>query len=782
MIQQRRTRQHGAPISERLRRCRRIAGVAVLAASSALTPAAGPPTITSLAALHSLTNGEAAKSIPVAFEATVTYHIPDSVGLFVQDGGYAIYADVPLNAVLTPGDRVLVRGTTHSGFRPEIEAASVTVLRHGTLPPPVPVSYAQLVRGDFDCLRVSVRAEVRSADLVTYGKVANVFLKLQMDGGAIDAIINSSDGDMLEKLRGAEVEVAGSTSGIFDSKQQLTGIILKVPAISDVKILEQARGGPDALPFTPMDEILAHSDVRDISQRVRVEGTITYYLPGAAVVLQNGKKSLWIETKEEQPLTIGDWATASGYPAVRNGVLTLAGAEVDDSHRRSPLTPQQVGWDDLYAGTNAFNLITTEGQVVKESREEYQDEYLLTTDGHLFPVLYRHIDEDLGFTLPPMKEVPVGATVRVTGVTSVSYGSNPFEGPAGFDVLLRSFDDIQVVARPSWRNEHNLTRLVEILLAVIFITGIWVIWSERRAHLRDAARADIERQRAKILEDINNSRPLAEILESINDLVAARMGGVPCWIRVKDGATLGNFPSENARAALRVVEEPIPSRSGAALGAICAAFGPHIRPAAVETAALAQAAGLSRLAIETSRLYSDLVHRSEFDLLTDIHNRFSFEKQIETAIETARQSAGIFGLLYIDLDDFKQVNDRFGHHAGDLYLQEIALRMKHQLRPDDILARLGGDEFAAILPHVRGRADVEEIALRLEHCFEQPFTWEGSSLRGTVSAGISLYPADGTTRDSLLTAADAAMYAIKQTRSAIGRGPAGSDRPLVPGD
>ena len=764
MIHRRGTRQHGTRILAWFRFCGRIpGGLALVAASSALALAAAPDTITSLAALHSLTNDEAAQSIPVAFEATVTYHIPGSIGLFVQDGGFAIYADAPENVTLTPGDRVLVRGKTAPGFRPDIEAESVTVLGHGAVPAPVPASYTRLVRGDFDCLRVTVRGKVRSADLVTYGKVANLYLELLMDGGPVDAIIDSSDSSMLGKLPGTEVEVTGSAAAIFDSKSQLTGILLKVPAISDLKVLQEAPSSPDALPFTPLDEILGHSYVRDLSERVRVEGTITYYLPGAALVLQDGARSLWIETKNEQPLTIGDRATASGYPAVRNGVLSLANAEVEDSYQRSPLTPQRVGWDELYSGTNAFNLISTEGQLVKEGREEYQDEYLLTTGGHLFTVLYRHIDEDLGFELPPMKQIPVGATVRVTGITSVSYGSNPFEGPAGFDVLLRSFDDIEVVAKPSWRNVHNLTRLVGILLAVIFIIGIGVIWTERQARLRHATTANLERRRGKILEDINNSQPLAEILENINELVSARLGGAPCWIQVKDGATLGNFLSENSRAGLRVVEEPILSRSGPALGAICAVLGPHTRPGTVETESLMQAAGLAKLAIETSRLYSDLVHRSEFDLLTDIQNRFSFEKQIEAAIEAARQSAGIFGLLYIDLDDFKQVNDQFGHHTGDLYLQEVALRMKRQLRPGDILARLGGDEFAVILPNIRGRADVEEITLRLERCFEQPFTWEGCTVNGTASIGIAIYPADGTTRDSLLSAADAAMYVAKQT-------------------
>jgi diguanylate cyclase (GGDEF)-like protein len=173
---------------------------------------------------------------------------------------------------------------------------------------------------------------------------------------------------------------------------------------------------------------------------------------------------------------------------------------------------------------------------------------------------------------------------------------------------------------------------------------------------------------------------------------------------------------------------------------------------------------LAALAIETRRLYSDLLRRSEFDLLTDIHNRFSMEKQLDAQIEEARQKAGIFGLVYIDLDDFKQVNDSYGHQAGDLYLQEVALRMKRQLRSHDTLARLGGDEFAALLPMVRNRADVEEIAQRLEDCFNEPFVIDGQLLRGSASVGFALYPEDGATRDSLLDASDAAMYVAKKER------------------
>jgi len=102
--------------------------------------------------------------------------------------------------------------------------------------------------------------------------------------------------------------------------------------------------------------------------------------------------------------------------------------------------------------------------------------------------------------------------------------------------------------------------------------------------------------------------------------------------------------------------------------------------------------------------------------------------------------------------------------VGDLYLQEVSRRMKRQLRAGDLLARLGGDEFAVVVPMVHGRADVDEIAGRLEHCFDVPFAVEGHVLEGTASVGMALYPQDGSTKDSLLSAADAAMYVKKNSK------------------
>ncbi|MFZ0303096.1 MAG: GGDEF domain-containing protein [Terracidiphilus sp.] len=726
---------------------------------------AAPATITSLAALKKLTNDQAAQSIPVAFEATVTYYSKGDLDMFVEDGGLAIYVEAPTTLDLAPGDRVVVKGKTRGSFRPDILADSVTRIGHGPLPKPVAADYRHLIRADLDCMRVSVTGQVRSADMVSYSRVVELYLEVLVDGGIVDVAIATKDGSMSRKLLDSEISVTGSASGKFDSKNQLTGVVIEVPSIDGLKILKPAASNPDSLPFTPMDEILEHAYVIDQTERVRVEGTITYYLPGSAVVLQNGTKSLWIETRDAQPMTIGDKATASGLPAVRDNLLTLTHAEVEDNHVRAPVAPAAVGWDQLSSGTDAFNLISIEGQVVKESREGPQDEYVLTTGGHVFSVRYRHPEQDLAISLPPMKQIPVGATVRVTGISSVSYGSNPFEGPVGFDVLLRSFDDIVVLAEPGWLNVRNLTTLVAVLILVIFIFGLRVVWTERKARHHNATMAYIERRRGKILEDINNSKPLAEILENITELVSTRLGGAPCWIEVENGAMLGNHLSSEVLTGFRVAKHRVVGRSGTHLGAIFAVFDRRSQPGRDETEALTQAAGLASLAIETSHLYADLVHRSEFDLLTDVENRFSFDRHLENAIFAARQSAGVFGLLYVDLNDFKQVNDNYGHRTGDLYLQQVALRMKRQLRPGDVLARLGGDEFAALIQDVPNGATAREVAQRLEHCFDELFECGGVAVQGSASIGIAMYPAEGTTKDSLLSAADASMYVVKQTRT-----------------
>ncbi len=323
---------------------------------------------------------------------------------------------------------------------------------------------------------------------------------------------------------------------------------------------------------------------------------------------------------------------------------------------------------------------------------------------------------------------------------------------------------IAVLTPPSILSANSSAWSFAAVMLAALLGGMRGWYLEYRNRRSIAALAYLEQRRARILEEINHSRPLAGILERITEMVSMRLNGAACWCHVTEGATLGNPPAELSVASLRTVEVPITARSGPPLGSLFAAFDARIWPCPEEQETLAMAAALATLAIETSRLYADLVHRSQFDALTDVENRFVMEKKLAETIEAARQAASIFGLIYIDLNRFKRVNDVYGHMVGDLFLQEMAQRMKRQLRPGDTLARLGGDEFAVLVPVVHNREEVEKISARLESCFDEPFVTEGCVLRGSASIGIALYPEDAETVETLVNAADASMYVAKCTQ------------------
>ncbi|MGC1422006.1 MAG: GGDEF domain-containing protein [Terracidiphilus sp.] len=759
-------------------------GLALFATSPFMHGAAVPEgtqqPLTSLRAIHALTNSQASHQLPVSFEATVTYYRGYERTLFVQDGDQAIYVQPIAPAQLgqlSVGDRVLIKGTTHESFRPIISATSLSVLNRGSLPASVPATFDQLIRSEFDCRLVTVHGTVRSIDLVQSSDRPSISVQLRTDGGPIAAVIDSDNVDGLKNMLDAEVEFTGAASGRFDGKMQITGILLHASSVSAIKVLKAAPRDPWDLPITPMDEIFRGYRVQNLTQRVRVRGTITYYEPGSAVVLQDGLKSLWIMTASIAPLRIGDQAEATGFPDVHDGFLALTHGEVIDRQVSTPIAPRLVTWTELATSHHLFDLVSAEAQVLAENRSAAQDEYVLTAGGNLFSAIYRlPPPRSLQTTaLPAFKHLVLGSTVRVAGICIMG-DSNPFDTQVPFKLLMRTTDDIISVGAPPWVSVGNLVRVVVVLLAMVLIVGVWG-WVLRMkvqnqtvtitTHAETEARIErhntqLEVKRSRILEDINSSRPMPELIDAVTEMVAFSLDFPFCWCEMPDGARLGNAPS-NAQG-LRTIRLDIPARAGGSLGTLFAATEAGEPRPHDEASAMEAGIRLATLAIETRKLYKDLVYRSEFDLLTDIHNRFSLDRYLEQLIEKAKEEGSIFGLVYIDLDEFKQVNDFYGHHVGDLYLQEVSMRMKRQLRSGDMLARLGGDEFAALAPVVRSRAAIEEIAQRLERCFDAPFAVEGYVLRGGASVGVALYPDDGTTPDGLLSSADAAMYVAKHTK------------------
>lgn len=167
---------------------------------------------------------------------------------------------------------------------------------------------------------------------------------------------------------------------------------------------------------------------------------------------------------------------------------------------------------------------------------------------------------------------------------------------------------------------------------------------------------------------------------------------------------------------------------------------------------------LYKAATEFGRLQEERALR---DPLTGLSNRRLLEDRIEHGIAHAVRDGRKMTLMYMDLDGFKQVNDRHGHLYGDRLLMAIAQRLQENKRQEDTLARVGGDEFILLLPHIANKNDVIKSATRILEAIEAPFDIDGIELNTTASIGIAFYPDDAHDRASLIAAADNALYAAK---------------------
>ncbi len=155
-------------------------------------------------------------------------------------------------------------------------------------------------------------------------------------------------------------------------------------------------------------------------------------------------------------------------------------------------------------------------------------------------------------------------------------------------------------------------------------------------------------------------------------------------------------------------------------------------------------------------------HQALHDVLTGLPNRAAFEQAAAAAIIEAQKHGGTLALALLDLDGFKHVNDTLGHAAGDVLLQQVAVRLRDCLRPSDILARLGGDEFVLVLPAINWPAGAIAVANKLIAQIALPIVIDQDTVRVTASIGLSVFPDDGRVAATLLHSADQAMYRAKR--------------------
>jgi diguanylate cyclase (GGDEF)-like protein/PAS domain S-box-containing protein len=165
---------------------------------------------------------------------------------------------------------------------------------------------------------------------------------------------------------------------------------------------------------------------------------------------------------------------------------------------------------------------------------------------------------------------------------------------------------------------------------------------------------------------------------------------------------------------------------------------------------------------ERKRMEETIKHQAYHDTLTGLPNRLLFTEYLGLALSQASRDRHKVAVLYLDLDNFKDINDSLGHAAGDEILRSVSRRLKSCLRESDTIARIGGDEYTVLMPNIHRENDIVVIASKIISELEMPFIINAHTVYLSLSIGISLYPFDGNESDTLLKNADAAMYNAKK--------------------
>jgi len=274
----------------------------------------------------------------------------------------------------------------------------------------------------------------------------------------------------------------------------------------------------------------------------------------------------------------------------------------------------------------------------------------------------------------------------------------------------------------------------------------------------------IARERSRILELISTNHSLPEVLQEICDSTMGLLPGTDCSyaLHIEDESRKGTDAGERAQSKLKpLFEESLKDDEDREVGKITV-VPRHDHSVSRDCEEVYRVLSeLAALALRQSLLYRGLVHHSTHDPLTELPNRRLCETRLNEVLNEAQRNGCQMAVIYIDINRFKHVNDQYGHKIGDLYLQQISARLRHQLRPDDMLARVGGDEFVVIAPFLEGFDRVFALTARLKQCFRHPFELDGVSFDGSASFGFARYPEHGTTAEELTRHADHEMYVAK---------------------
>ena len=773
-----------------------------------------PPVLTHINEIRKLTPEQASKGISVRVRAVVTYF--DPLNMFVQDPTGGIWVSKAHTGLTAePGQLLDLQGiTTQSEFSPDIGEPRWSVVGRAAMPKAQRVSMDELASATVDSEWVELTGMVRSAQVMKDGRARFI---LQIPDGRVIGYI-SGHGGIPQGLVDSRVRIRGVCGAIFNHEGQIVAVRIFVPGPDKIQILEAGPPDPFALASWPIGRLHQFNWPVLHGHRLKVQGVVTAQFPGNDLYIADQSGSAYVVTTQTSQLRPGDRIEVAGFagvvnyrPVVQDAIYRLEGSGPPPA--AASIAANQ-GLNDKYD----LKLVTVEGWL--RSLSVVPDGKLLILDygGIAFSAVLRAPKAQPGFSFWP------GSFLQVTGICLIERDTEGVAQSFAIR-LRSPQDVVLLESPSWWNVERALSVMsVLVAITLGILAWVIVIRRQVKAQTKDlvvktvklelahqttqealhtAREAEsLEVDRQQVLELVVRDEPIERVLDQLAATAAAHCSNSVCAILVKllEGQQVSSVPvlpgdwldvlkhiqidSISVGAGFRELRQfshdpvwerllethlPCPFRTFSSasilvdgrMTGVIAAFIADQSPPDMQPELLGSFSKLAGLALERRSLYEQLSFRAQYDLLTGLPNRPHLYEQLNSEIAVAILNGSLLGVVYIDLDGFKEVNDIHGHAAGDAVLQEVAARMARSVRRGDLVARIGGDEFVMLLPRLGSRSDAERIAGKISAELEAPIHFNNQALWVDASIGIGLCPFDGEDPDGLLKIADAQMYRAK---------------------
>jgi signal transduction histidine kinase len=482
-----------------------------------------------VAAIRGLSVEQTKQNLPVRLRGVVTFFDESLFSRFIQDETAGIYLQFPANVgppELFPGQVVEVTGTGSPGeYAPVVVVDKVSVVGEKPLPEAKLVTYEQLASGTEDSQFVEIDGIVRSVRPLNKSQYHQI--EITTGGGRLLIFAKALPVQRAEDLLDSTVRVRGVCSTQFNHQRQLFAIRLMVPRPDDLRIEIPATGDPFAIAARPIGSLLQFAPQSSYSHRVKVTGTVIYFDPGTALFLQDGEHGVEIETKQRDPLELGDRVEVLGYvsqgdytPLLQDGVYRKISSNL-------PPPPARIAPDEALSGNHDCQLIQISARLVDRALHGSEQYLVLQQSNFIFQASLKQVNGHDDFAL-----LENGSRISVSGVCRIE----PGQWQAGdnwraksFSVQLRSPRDVVVLQSPPWWTLKKVLWIAAVLGFVTLAAFVWVAVLRRRVvertreleiqiqkrELAERTR-EIEQERARVAHDLHDD--LGSDLTEVNML------------------------------------------------------------------------------------------------------------------------------------------------------------------------------------------------------------------------------------------------------------------------